>query len=54
MLNLVTGMPYSVQIIFASGSRRAFLSSFLAWLMIFAVCFKATLPLVMFVYVMFF
>ena len=39
-INLVTGMPYSAQMVLASVSRSAFLPSFLAWLMIFWVWFK--------------
>ena len=52
-LNFVTGMLYSVQIIFASGSRRAFLPSFFAWLMIFVVWFNFYSSVDVFVYVMF-
>jgi hypothetical protein len=39
MLNLFTAIPYSTQMVLASGSRRAVLPSFLAWLMIFVVWF---------------
>ena len=52
-LNLVTGMPYSVQMLLASVSRSTFLPSFLAWLMIFTVWLMGYSFSVVFVYVMF-
>ena len=39
-LILVTGMPYSVQMVLASVSKSVFLASFLAWFIIFVVWFK--------------
>ena len=47
-------MPYSAQIVLASVSRRAFLFSFLAWWMIFAVWFNCCSSVDMFVYVLFY
>ena len=49
----MTGMPYSMQMVLASVSRSAFLPSFLAWLIIFAVWFNCYSSVSVLVYVMF-